>query len=318
MLIQQKFSTSYVGYNNIEYSDICLAMCFFNPLNYKNNLNNIKTVITELKKTNIPFYIIELIYPGQSSSIPEANCVVKGKSFYFSKENLWNILETKIPDKYEKIVFLDSDVLFTDPDWLNKISDLLDKHKVVHAMDNIYRNIYTNNIYEKIILNNKNSKQSIVKAIKNNLSINLKGYHPGYNISIKRNFFHTIGGIFETYPVTAGDTLFWLSFVHEHNVFCGGLFCAPNLKEEKQKYLKYKNNILEHCNPQTEINYLSNNNCLHLYHGELKNRYYGKQLNFIPGPFILKKNEDGVIEIEIKHPDIKDLKHYFEARLEDS
>lgn len=317
MTIEQKFNTSYTGYNNVEYNNICLAMCFFNPLNYKTNLKNIKTVIQELKKTNIPFFVIELIYSGQSASIPEANYVVKGQSFYFSKENLWNILETKIPDKYEKIIFLDSDVLCTDPNWINRAAESLNNNKVIHASDYLYKDIYADNIYETVTLDAINGRHSIVKAIKNKKFIDHSIYHPGFNISINRNFFHEIGGIFDISPITIGDTLFWIAFVPNYRAYCGTFFCSPNFNEQRQKYFEYRKKILSLCDPNKEIDYLPNNHCLHLYHGTIKNRNYGKQFSFIPGPFTLEKNEYGVLEIEIKHPFVKDLKKYFEARNED-
>ena len=42
------------------------------------------------------------------------------------------------------------------------------------------------------------------------------------------------------------------------------------------------------------------------------------QDKFIPGLYQLTKNKYGVIEIEIKHPKIKDMTSYFENRLEDN
>jgi hypothetical protein len=316
-MITEDIITSYKGYKNTDYNNICIAMCFFNPVNYKSNLENIKTVISELKKTNIPFFIIELVYPGQSSAIPNPTCVVKGKSFYFAKENLWNILETKIPDKYEKIMFLDADVLCTDPEWINKTAELLNTNKVVHASDYLYKDIYRDNIYEIVTIDAIKGRHTIVKAIKTNASIDYSLYHPGFNICIRRNFFHQIGGFFDTAPITIGDTLFWLSFVPNYKGYCGTFFSAPNFKEQKIKYIEYRNTMISYCDPNTEIDYLPNNHCLHLYHGKIKHRYYGKQFNFIPGPFTFYKNEDSVIEIEIKHPFVKDLKQYFESRRED-
>jgi len=95
-----------------------------------------------------------LLYPNQSQSIPEANVVVRSNSIYFSKENLWNILEKHIPDKYEKIVYVDADILCTDPNWLNRTAEKLDKYKIVHATDLMYKDIYVNNIHQTINIYN--------------------------------------------------------------------------------------------------------------------------------------------------------------------
>lgn len=316
-MITEEIKTSYKGYNNTDYNNICVGMCFFNPVGYQSNLENLKTIVSEFKKTNIPYFIIELIYPGQTPVIPDTISVVRANSFFFVKENLWNILETKIPDKYEKIMFLDADVLCTDPNWVNKTAELLDKNKVVHASDYLYKDIYRDNIFEIVNIDSIKGRSSIVKAIKSISPVKYELYHPGYNICIQRNFYHKIGGFFEITPTSIGDTLFWLSFVPNYRGYCGTFFSSPNYKDQKNIYFEYRKNVLNQCDPNTEIDYLPGNHCLHLHHGKIKDRYYGRQFNFIPGPFTLYKNEDSVIEIKIKHPFITDLAKYFQSRRED-
>lgn len=317
MKTERPIIKSYKGYNNTNYDNICVAMCFFNPLNYQNSLENIKILINEFKKTNIPYFIIELLYPNQYSSIPEPVHIVRGKSFYFSKENLWNILETYIPDKYEKIIFLDADILCSDPDWIDKIAEKLNTKKVVHGSEYLYKNIYQNNIYEKVNINTTNCLTSVVKAILNDSNLNFGLFHPGFNISIDRNFFHKINGLFDQSVITNGDSLFWATFVPHYRFYAGTFFSAPNFKKEREEYIKYKNNILSLCNPKTDIDYVENNCFLHLYHGSIQNRKYGEQYRYIPGPYKLYKNSYGVLEIEINHPFIKDMQSYFIARKED-
>lgn len=309
--------TKYSGYANIDSKDICIAMCYFNPLGYKNSYNNINTVLQELKKTNIPFYLIELIYPNQKQSLSEATVVVTAQTVFFVKENLWNILERHIPDHYEKIIFIDSDILCSDIEWVDKISVKLNDTKILHASEKLYRDITTNNIYQPIVNDASCVKESIVKGLKNQSTIDLNQYHPGTNICIDRNTYHQIGGFFEDAPGTMGDTLFWYCFANAYQPYCAGLFCAPRFKYTKEKYLQYKKHICNILSLQ-DIDYLNNNYALHLYHGHTSNRYYSQQDKFIPGLYTLYKNNDGVIEINIKHPQIKDMKTYFYARTEDS
>jgi hypothetical protein len=317
MNIEQLIEIQYLGYKNIDSKDICIAMCFFNPLNYINNLNNIKLIIKEYKKINVPFYIIELIYPGQTSVIPEANIIVKADSVFFVKENLWNILEKHIPDKYSKIIFSDADVLYTDPNWIDKTSEKLINNKLIHSADLAYRNIFIDNVYEKIKIDKNNFiKQSIVKCMQQNI-LDPQIFFPGYNIAINRDFYHKIGGFFDMAPGISGDTLFWLSFIKNKTFYLGGFFCAPNHKKIKLQYYDYKNKILRYCNPNTDIDYLENNHILHIYHGSDKNRNYPHQSKLIRGPYILYKNINNVLEIKIYHPYIKDMRNYFEQRLED-
>jgi len=314
MQIKQS-NIKYSGYSNIESKDICVAMCYFNPLNYKNTLANIKIILDEFKKTNIPVFLIELIYPGQKQSLKEANLVLKADTVFFVKENLWNILEKFIPEKYSKIIFMDNDILCSDPIWIDKISDKLNTKKLIHGSEFLYRDIYRKNLYENIVPN-ENTKESVVKGLKIEGKLDFTKNHPGLNICIDRNFYHKIGGFFEESPGTAGDTLFWNCFSTEKEPYCLGVFCAPRFKQIKEKYLFYRKNMLKLISLD-EIDYLENNWCLHLYHGNSNNRKYGTQDKFIPGPFKLYKNKHGVIEINIIHPHSKDMKQYLESRYED-
>lgn len=316
MSTEQIIKTQYFGYSNIDSKDICIAMCFFNPLNYKNIVNNINKVVEEYKKTNIPVYIIELNYPWQNNLLPYSNIVVKAETVFFVKENLWNILEKHIPDRYSKIIFCDADVLCTDPNWVDKTSQLLNSNKIVHASDIIYKDIFLNNIYESILLDAVKSRCSVVRCMKNNI-LDPTIFHPGFNISINRDFYHKIGGFFDISPGTAGDILFWSSLITERKFYLGGIFCAPNHKNIKIQYTDYKHKMLKYCDPKTDIDYLPNNHCLHLYHGSTENRNYASQHRFIKGPYQLYKNKYGVIEINISHPYDKDMRSYFEQRRED-
>lgn len=308
--------TSYKGYSSLEHNNICVAMALFNPVGYKNIVKNLHIVCEELAKSKTPFYIIELLYPNQSATIHDS-FIVKAQTHFFVKENLWNLLEQRIPDKYEKIIFLDGDVLCSDPNWINRVAEKLDTKKVIHASEYLYRDIYANNIYQEVTLDPINSKPSVVRAIKRKIQFNPLKFHPGLNVCIDRNFFHKIDGFFEQTPITIGDSIFWISFMPNFRYYCGTFFSAPNMKEQREMYYLYKKKILSSCNPDEDIDYLEDNNCLHLYHGSMNNRNYGKQYTFIPGPFRLYKNNDGVLEIDIKHPFIKDMKKYFEERKED-
>lgn len=306
----------YSGYSNIDSKDICVVMSFFNPLNYNSTKNNISTIIKEFSKTNIPYYIIELIYPKQKPFIKNSIKTVKGKSAFFAKENLWNIAEKLLPEKYSKIIFMDCDVLYTNSNWVDEVSTKLDSYKIVHAAELMYRDIYYDNIYQSVNLDNTNTKSSIVKALKTNQEFDFNLFHPGYNICIDRNTLHNLGGFFEEAYGTAGDTLFWMCLLNFKRPYCCGLFCAPRFKVIKESYIKYRYNFNQICSTD-DIDYIENNYLLHLYHGSPNNREYGKQDKFIPGPFNLYKNKDGVIEMKIIHPTIKDLTSYFQYRQDD-
>ena len=304
---------NYTGYNEPSVDDICIGMCYFNPLQYQKPLRNIQIVQQEFDKYKIPYYVVELVYPDQSPSIKDA-IVVKSNSVLFSKENLWNIVEKNIPEKYSKIIFMDADVLCSDPDWINKTSKLLDANDLVHSMDHLYKDI--NDIYEKNDIDLSTSRYSIIKALKNNEPIELGIHHTGYVISINRSFLKKLGGIFE-YGITGyGDTLFWTSFIKDYEPYCDNFLKMPRFKEQRKKWNEYKKNALS-ISSMDRIAYLPGANILHLRHGEHENRRYPRRNFYVSGIFDLFHNDDGVLEINVISEKAKDLRQYWIDRKED-
>lgn len=303
----------YNGYNKPSNNDLCIGMCYFNPLQYRKPLRNIRLVRDELGRHHIPHVIIELVYPGQSPVI-EGSIIVRSNSVLFSKENLWNIVVKHIPDEYSKIMFMDSDVLCTDPDWFDRTSELLDTHDLVHNMDFLYADIEA--VDEQIAIDPHQARYSIIKAVKNNTKIDLLYHHTGYVIAITKKFLNQLGGIFE-YGVTGyGDTLFWSSFIAEFEPYCDNFLKMPRFKDIRSKWEAYKRNALTISNLD-KIGYMPGANILHLRHGDHSNRRYPSRNCYVPGIFDLYHNEDGVLEIEIISEKARDLKQYWIDRRED-
>jgi hypothetical protein len=284
----------YLGYNKPKFDTICVGMCYFSPAGYKKPLTNLNIIIEQFQKYNIPYYIIELLYPDQKQVIPDS-FVVKASSILFSKENLWNILEKKIPDKYDKIIFMDSDVLFNDPDWFNKSYELLQHNDLIQPMEVSYKDIH--HIYDQIEIDFNNlkppkTKISIAKALINNNYIDLTYHHTGFGLGIDRNFFHKIKGFFEYCITGTGDLAFWASFLPNYQID------SPHLHNNVlNKYLNYKNNIYQYYIYPKRISYVEQCVALHLYHGQRNNRQYNTRHKYLPISCDYYHNEYGVLEL---------------------
>lgn len=303
----------YQGYNRPDANDLCVGMCYFNPVQYVKPLRNINLVRKQLDIHHISNFVVELVYPGQQQAL-SGSIVVRSDSVLFSKENLWNIVEKHIPDRYSKIVFMDSDILCSDPDWFIKIDKSLNEYDMVHAMDYLYADI--NHIEEQAIIEKDKARYSIIKAAKEGINIDLAIHHTGYVIALNRSYYHQLGGIFE-YGITGyGDTLFWASFMKDFEPYCDNFLKMPRFKDIRNKWYTYKTNALS-VSSLERINYLPGANILHLRHGCHANRRYPNRNCYVPGIFDLYHNEDGVLEINIISDKVNDLKQYWIDRQED-
>jgi len=103
-----------------------------NPLRAKGFLQFKK----RLEQQGVPFYIIEIFSEGDSPKIK--NLCSKDNYFneivYFPiwvRENAINILSSKVPSKYTKLIWMDCDITIKENDWADNVSSLLDNHKLV-------------------------------------------------------------------------------------------------------------------------------------------------------------------------------------------
>lgn len=305
---------SYIGYDKPNNNDTCVAMCFFSPVGYQKPIANIQTVINEFKLYNIPFYVIELLYPGQISIIPNS-ITVHSDSIIFSKENLWNLLEKKIPDSYSKILFMDSDILYSKPSWFNDSAKLLETNDVIQCMEWSHKDIRS--INDTIEFNNDRSihRISFAKAIQEEQKIDLQFHHMGFCVGIRRDFFHKINGFFDKAITGYGDTLFWSCFTKDF--YPRQEKFAEFFSDINEMYIPYRKNIALYYNYPKRVGYVSNCLAMHLYHGTIENRRYTNRQHYIPKPYILYYNHENVLCIRSENHNQKDLLQYWIDRKED-
>ena len=257
-----------------------MAVCFvvFNPAWTKRMIMNYLYTKTQLDREKIPNFTIELVYPGRTPELPDAYHV-KTNSYMFHKENLYRVLETKIPKKYTKLAFLDCDLLFEDMSWYEKTSKLLDTHDVVQPFEMAY---WLNLTYSNVMLERK----SVVTAPGKAWSFE---YHPGFAWCMRRDWYKKVG--FFDYAISgSGDTLSSAAWLDKK--FPAKFQSLPRPLEAAYKAYREK--------PCPRITYLEGHYVHHLYHGSRANRKYAERHKLLDtqGDIhdLVTKNKDGVLE----------------------
>lgn len=288
----------YLPYSEPRQSDICVAFCFFNPTGYIRPLQNTVFFQEKLRLAKIPYYSIEMLIGDKPPMLANPTLRVRSKSSLFYKEALWNRLEREIPPQYTKVAFLDSDIIFSDPDWLDKISILLDSCDIVHPFETVDR---LNLAYEKL--------DTLVSSVKTPSVIGA-----GFGWALTRDYFHRIGGFFENDYLGNNDMLFYYSITSE------------NFNANSDKYSLIKDMFIPYMNQvkstEPSITYL-NTHIYHLSHGTLKNRKYGDRHVLTLGGIkeswdsLFSLNSDGFWELTDDSLN-KKMIDYFVSRNEDS
>lgn len=281
-------------------NDMAICLVVFNPSKTKRILMNYFYAKNQFDLKKLPVFTIELVYNGQQPEIPDAFHVYSN-SIMFHKENLYRILETKIPKQYKKLAFLDCDILFDDPAWYDKTSKLLDDYDVVqpfesaHWMDLTYTHV---ELSRKTVLEMKKPVWDF-------------SYHPGFAWCMKRDWYNKVG--FFDYAISgSGDTLSagaWLK-----KTFPPKFQSLPAaLKDEYSKFLN---------KPCPKITYLKGVHVLHLYHGSRDNRQYAIRHKILevhqPVSELIKANKDGVFEWRYPNNWNPVFFEYFKNRKDDS
>ena len=120
----------------------------------------------------------------------------KESSNLFLKTALWNIGAKKC--KSEKLLFIDSDIVFFNADWILKASNALDLYDVISIAGQVK---YENQCQ------NSNFIDSIGKSIQ--ISNNQKNDgHVGFTIGMTRKAYD-LYGMFEAFSCPGDDTWIW-------------------------------------------------------------------------------------------------------------
>ena len=299
----------HIQYLEPKRKDICVAFCFFNPCGYVRPLQNLLFFENKLKAAKIPYFSIEMVIGDQPPILANPTLRVYSKSSMFYKEALWNRLEKEIPPEYTKICFLDSDIIYQRPDWLDSLSVLLDTHDIVHPFNVLtYLDISYNILRETNV--SVTTMSYVARLSITNHTIQRSA--PGLGWALTRSFFNRMGGFFDKNLLGSSDQIFCASILKKETML--GNTTHPLIKDF---VVSFFNNLY---NLSYSVTYLYCET-LHLYHGTFKNRQYESRESIIkhitePWEVIYTINEDGFWELN--DPSLKDTFHkYFINRAED-
>lgn len=135
---------------------LAVLTSFFNPCNYTNPYSNYLQFASSIKKY-ASLFTIELSFNNNFIIKDEHVLQIKANNnnVCWQKEALLNILLSNIPKEYTDIAWIDCDILFDQPYWVDSAYAALNKYKIVQ----LFRNV------AKVDINgNKIQKRSIVSS----------------------------------------------------------------------------------------------------------------------------------------------------------
>jgi hypothetical protein len=116
-------------------SDIWGLTTYFNPCHYKRKLANLKMFADRVRRQDLSLFIVELAFGEDAHVLDTGLCdsllQVRSKAVMWQKERLLNIALGHLDADCSKVVWLDGDILFENPEWVQETARLLDTYPVV-------------------------------------------------------------------------------------------------------------------------------------------------------------------------------------------
>lgn len=254
-------------------TDTCIAACYYNPTNSKTRKSNFFKFYTALDVSDVPIFVVELLFPGQKSDLDGKVTnlhVIKSGAVAWQKERLLNKLISMLPAQYTKVVWTDIDILFGENpgEWLEKISHALENSVVVQGFEKIERlprfgrNLFRSNTAISFgkIWSNSNRSKSIVGDYSNH-------GHTGYTWAARREFLEECG-LYDCCMSGTGDHLMAHAFVADLDAWC-----VAAVFEGNDKYRDHFHLWAEQAAEKTggQIGFVDVD-LTHLWHGNSRNR----------------------------------------------
>jgi hypothetical protein len=290
--------------------DVAVLLAYFNPMRYKRSLKNALYVIHTLEKVGIPVFIAECTFNANKPQIPRPDIVLHSKTPMFYKEQLFNALEPIVPQRYTKLIFMDSDLIFEAPDWIDLVSNELEECDLIQPFEEGCW-LHPDNISIRA------SRLSYGFAIAEDEPFTSPGrYHPGFAWAMRRDFFRAAGGFFDKKFLGGGDMAFAFSLIGEKGIeFAKTWVGNKGVRPEHIDYIEHMTSL------DPRVGYIPIE-VYHLFHGLRKNRNYWKRYTDVsalvntPWKGYIILNKDGLYEFS--HPTlIHHAKQYFATRDED-
>ena len=294
--------------------DMAIAIVFFSPVGWKLPRQHYHTVVDDCESAGYPVYTLELTGIDNKVRSTGNRKIIKSDHVMFHKENLQNILEDQfIPQKFQKILFLDADVYFSNPHWYSDASAELEQSDLLQPYS---RAIWVDQLGSVHSTSTQGSKESSASAISRGDVPSLGITHPGFAWAFRRPFFKRIKGFFDQHLAGGGDSAF-ISALREGPT-------APSLDKDFafKKSAAFQRYAAQLRWQDPVVSFVAGE-AVHMYHGPFDRRQYHDRCDYLPtvdsksGNYPVHYREDGLLEWDSDLYSDR-MRMYFQQREEDA
>ncbi len=298
-----------------------VVTCISNPIRFSSRYRLYKNFAKYMENSGVELITIEQAFGDRPFEITDENnpnhIQVRSLTELWHKENMLNLAVQRLPQDWEYMAWIDADVQFARPDWVQETLHQLQHYQVVqmfsHATDlgPNYEPLKTHNGFCYSYHN-----QDVTPAWD-------KGYnswHPGFAWAINRDAFNAVGGLIDWAILGSGDRHMSLALIGKvetsffKDMWNNCPVYATMLKEWEARAEKFI---------QRDIGYVEGL-LLHYWHGKKKDRGYSDRWKIITenkyNPLKdIKRDWQGLFTLNDDNLGLREgIRSYFRSRNEDS
>ncbi len=253
-------------------SELAVITTYFNPQGYKTKRSNFSAFLKPLLESNLFVIVVEADFPPNHLALSEIVNIIRlqGRHVLWQKERMLNIALAKIPRKFQKIAWIDADILFENRNWVSETIRLLDESHVVQLFEEAVR-LPKGVVQYSGQGETYNSFGSVIKKDPNCL---IKGDfqkhgHTGFGWAVRREVIETLG-FYDANIAGSGDHVMAHAFAGDWDSECIKRIIGNN-----PHHLKHFQTWAEeiYSKVRAKISYVPGR-VMHLWHGDTENRKY--------------------------------------------
>lgn len=296
-----------------------VVTCVVNPIRYKSRYNLYKAFAKHVEDSGADLWTVEAAFGDRPFEVTEAghprHIQLRTETEFWLKENLINIGFSRLPHDWKYGAWVDADVSFVRPDWVEETIHQLQHYRVVQMFSEAADMSPSYGII--------NWFRGFGRSYLDGRPYGPDGYHgygqywhPGFAWAIRRDAFDALGGLID-FAMGSGDHHMAMALVGmaERSIPKG------LTKSYRDKVLVWADRAERYV--KRNIGCVDGLLC-HGWHGHKRNRKYIERWKILKDnkydpDYDLKKDWQGVWQLTDRNIVFRDqIREYFRARDEDS
>ncbi len=248
---------------------LAVLACYFNPCGYEAPKRNFLRFAAALRERRIPLHAIELAFGDEPFFLEPGDGIarVRGADVLWQKERMLNRLLESVPPEFDKVAWVDADLIFTNPHWADDASRLLERYPVVQLFEQavpLTREGHHGDVRNGVAF-------AVAHGLKDARHLGIS--HPGFAWAARRELIAR-HGLLDTNIVGGSDSMmvyamFGWSYIDYLNRYGAGM---------RESFLAWAGPFWEEV--RGRVGYVPGQ-VLHMWHGSRADRKYDERVDWL-------------------------------------